>query len=253
MESFAAYLNAYRVQDGELGLFWLGQAGFAFKDHEGALLAVDPYFSDCCNRYFGFRRLIPYLLTPYDVVFDGIVCTHAHYDHFDPDAIPQALANGRTRLFAACDCEAECERLHILENVTYIRPGDRENCCGYGITAVPCDHGPNTPDAVGLLIERAGRRIYIMGDTCLRRDYLENPLLQKPDVLILPINGAFGNLNEREAAEVCKTLKPKLAIPCHFGNFAEHGGNPGLYAEIMKSEAPDVAYRLMRVGEGILC
>jgi len=124
-------------------------------------------------------------------------------------------------------------------------------CGSFEVTAVPCDHGADTPYAVGLLIKNAGHTAYIMGDTCLREDYLENSLFKELDLLILPINGAFGNLNEAQAAQVCGILKPKLAIPCHFGNFAEHGGNPGKYAEIMKKDFPSLSYRIMRVGEGI--
>ncbi len=251
MESFASYLNSYRVPFGKTGVFWLGQAGFVFKSKDGELLAVDPYFSDCCNRYFGFRRMIPYLMTPYDVVFDGIVCSHAHYDHFDPDGIPLALSNGKTRLIAAYDCKPECERLHIVDNVTYIKAYDRVTCGAFTVTAIPCDHGEDNPHALGLIIEEGDRRIGILGDTCFREDLLKDPLLRGIDLLILPINGAFGNLNEKEAADACEIIKPMLAVPCHFGNFAEHGGNPGLYADIMKKDHKDLAYRIMRVGEGI--
>lgn len=252
MESFASYLHRFSVRPGKVGVFWLGQAGFAIKSENGTLIAVDPYFSDCCNRYFGFRRLIPYILTPYDVEFDAIVCSHAHYDHFDVDGIPQALAGGKTRLIGAEDCRAECERLHIQDNVTFLTVGDRTEIDDITVTALPCDHGELAPDALGLLFEVSGKKIYMMGDTSYRPDYLTNECLRDLDLLILPINGAFGNLNEREGAQVCATLKPKLAIPCHFGNFAEHGGNPGAFADIMQNEVPDVAYRLMRVGEGIL-
>ncbi len=248
---FANYLTTYRVDKGTTGVFWLGQAGFVFKNSSGEMIAVDPYFSDCCNRYFGFRRMIPYIMTPYDVVFDGVFCTHAHFDHFDPDSIPMLVANDRTRLFAALDCKAECERLNVKRNVTFMAEGDTVKCGSFEVTAVPCDHGRDTPYAVGLLIKNAGHSIYIMGDTCLRRDYLENGLFKNLDLLILPINGAYGNLNETEAAEVCGILRPELAIPCHFGNFAEHGGNPGMYSETMKKEHPEIAFRIMRVGEGI--
>ena len=251
MESFASYLHRFKVAEGQLGVFWLGQAGFAFKSAGGTVIAVDPYYSDCCNRYFGFRRLIPYLMTPTDIEFDAIVCSHAHYDHFDVDGIPHALSNGNTRLICATDCLVECERLNIHDNITTLKLGESTVCGDFTITGMACDHGELAPDALALLIECDGKKIYLMGDTCFRADLLENPVLHGTDLLILPINGAFGNLNERDGAEVCKILKPKLAIPCHFGNFAEHGGNPGLYAEIMKAEVSEVPYRLMRVGEGI--
>ena len=190
MESFASYLSSFRVKEGQTGVFWLGQAGFVFKRASGEMIAVDPYFSDCCNRYFGFRRMIPFLMTPYDVIFDAIVCTHAHYDHFDPDGIPLALQSGRTELIAAYDCKPECERLNIQDNVKYIRVGDAVRTAGFEINAVPCDHGAGTPHAVGLVINDGGRRVYIMGDTCLRRDYISNPVFAGIDLLILPINGA---------------------------------------------------------------
>ena len=251
MESFVSYLNDFKVPENRTGVFWLGQAGFIFKSPKGDTIAVDPYFSDCCYRYVGYRRMIPYLMTPYDKIFDGIFCTHAHYDHFDPDGIPLALSNDRTELFAGFDCKAECERLHIIDRVTYIKAGDKVSCAGFEVTAVMCDHGPDTPDAVGLFINTGNAKIYIMGDTCFRADLLENPLFCELDLLILPINGAFGNLNEEEACRVCKILKPGLAVPCHFGNFAEHGGDPGKFANIMNKELPEIAYRIMRVGEGI--
>ena len=48
-----------------------------------------------------------------------------------------------------------------------------------------------------------------------------------PDILIAPINGAFGNMNDEQATDFCEIIMPKLMIPCHFWNFAEHGENPG--------------------------
>lgn len=252
MESFSSYVKGFRVPEGKTAVFWLGQAGFVFKNSEGDLIALDPYLSDCCNRYFGFKRMIPYLMTPYDIEFDAVLCSHAHFDHFDPDSVPQLLANGRTRLVAAMDCRAECERLNIHDNAEFIKVGDTVKVGRFTVTAVPCDHGEGTPDALGFLIKDGDRTVYSMGDTCLRTDYLENEELHGLSLLILPINGAYGNLNETEAVTVCKALTPKLAVPCHFGNFARHGGNPYLFMENMKESAPDIAYNVMRVGEGIL-
>lgn len=252
MENFVSYVRHYPVEKNELGVFWFGQAGFIFKDSQGKTLAVDPYFSDCCLRYVGFRRMIPFLMSPCDMTFNTIVCSHAHYDHFDPDGLPLAMQNGQTKLYAAYDCQEECQRLHLSDRVSYIKVGDLFQADSFSVRAVACDHGEQTKDAVGLLIEYGKKRIYLMGDTCLRTDLLSHEQFQNLDLLILPINGAFGNLNEHEATQVCSLLKPKLAVPCHFGNFAEHGGDPGLFARRMQEEAKDVPYRIMRVGEGIV-
>lgn len=249
MRDFAQKISSLHVPQGTAGIAFLGQAGFVFKTPENKLIAIDPYLSDCCERYFGFKRLMPHILDARDLIFDQIIVSHAHYDHFDPDSIPNLMSNGHTELIGANDTKVECERLNIQDRVTYLSCNETLERDGVKVTGVPCDHGELAPDALGLIIEIAGKRIYLMGDTAYRPDLLENELLQNMDLLILPINGAFGNLNEEEAARVIDKLKPSLAVPCHFWNFAEHGGNPGIFQEKMKEITPDSKYRLMRQGE----
>ena len=252
MRDFAQKVLTFQVPKGSVGVFFLGQAGFVLKCSDGQLIVVDPYLSNCCERYFGFKRLMPCILDVGDLVFDQIVISHAHYDHFDPDSIPSLMSGGCTELIGALDTQAECERLGIQENVTYLACGTVVVRGRMKVTGLPCDHGELAPDALGLMIEIDGKRIYMMGDTAYREDLLENFALHGVDLLILPINGAFGNLNEEEAAKVIKKLSPKLAVPCHYWNFAEHGGNPGIFQEKMKEYAPEVCYRLMQQGEGMI-
>jgi L-ascorbate 6-phosphate lactonase len=252
MESFAQKVISTPIPENGAGVFFLGQAGFVFKTPAGKLIALDPYLSDCCHRHFGFKRLMPYILEPKELTFDMLLVSHGHYDHFDPDSVPALMENGKTHLIGAKDVKAECDTLGLTERLTFIAVGDTVTDGDFTVTALPCDHGELAPDALGLLVEINGKRIYSMGDTCYRPDLLTDPRLRDLDLLILPINGAFGNLNEEQAAQVIATLKPKLAVPCHFWNFAEHGGSPDLFQEKMKELAPDCAYTLMRQGEGIV-
>jgi len=249
MRNFADRVASLQVPEGHVGIGFLGQAGFVFKASDHQLIAVDPYLSNCCERYFGFKRLMPYIMDGHDLKFDQIIASHAHFDHFDPDSMPLLMDNGYTELIGALDTQAECERLGLRDRVTYLACGEALKRGSMTVTGLPCDHGADTPYALGLLIELSGKRIYIMGDTAYRPDFLENPLVQKVDLLILPINGAFGNLNEEQAARVIAALKPKLAVPCHYWNFAEHGGNPGVFQQKMKELAPDEKYYLMQQGE----
>lgn len=251
MSEFAINVKSDIIQEGKLGVYFLGQAGFVFKTNRGKLICIDPYLSDCCNRYFGFKRLMPYILKPDELCFDYLLVSHAHFDHFDPDSVPVLMANGKTKLIGAKDVVAECERLHIKDNLHFLSVGEVFEEDGVKITAVLCDHGKDTLDAIGFLLEVEGKKIYYMGDTAYRVDWLCNPTIKNIDMLILPINGAFGNLNEMQAAKVVSKLEPKLAVPCHYWNFAEHGGNPAIFCKEMKSYAPDVKYIMMRQGEGI--
>lgn len=232
----------------KLTLTFAGQAGFILESSSGYKIGIDLYLSDCCYRYFGFKRLMPYLYNPLELKLDLLVATHAHYDHFDPDSVPLMMSDAKTELLCAYDVKAEAERLNLEEDrITYIKEGEVFDNGNVKIKAMPCDHGAETPDAIGLLIECDGKRIYITGDTCYREDYFKSSELENLDVLIMPINGAFGNLNEKEGARAAKLINPKLAIPCHYWNFAQHGGNP---FEFIK-EAEDVNYILMRPGETI--
>lgn len=233
-------------------LEFAGQAGFILETISGYRIGIDLYLSDCCYRYFGFKRLMPYIYKPTDLNLDLLIATHAHYDHFDPDSIPAIMQNGKTNLLCAQDCKEEAEKLNLDQSrITYMATGEIYNENGIKITAMPCDHGKDTPFAIGLLIEIDGKRIYIAGDTCFREDNFSNPLLAEIDVMIMPINGAFGNLNENEGAKAAGIIKPKLCIPCHFWNFAEHFGNPHLFMQEMDENYPNIKYCLMRLGETI--
>lgn len=250
MSDFVNNVSLMSVNDGQIGIFWLGQAGFLFKLSDGKLVVADPYFSDCCNRYFGFKRLMPYMVSASDLEYDIYISSHAHYDHFDVDSIGTIMACPKTELICAYDCMTECNRLGIKEKITYIKTGDVLNRDGLMIKAVMCDHGKDTPDAVGIILEYNNKKIYMMGDTCYREDFFRDNELKNCDILILPINGAFGNLNEKEAADIAEGLNPELTVPCHFWNFAEHGGNPAIFANIMKMKK--LNYKIFRMGEGVV-
>lgn len=252
MESFALKIMATPVRAGQVGVFFLGQAGFVLKTPAGELIATDPYLSDCCERYFGFKRLMPHILGADEVIFDYLVASHAHFDHFDPDSVPTLLGNGKTKFIGAKDTAAECERLGIKDNLTFVSVGDKVQLGTATLTAVRCDHGADTPHALGLLFEIEGKKIYMMGDTAYRPDWLDDELIKGVDLLILPINGAFGNLDSEQAAKVVAALEPKLAVPCHYWNFAQHYGSPYEFMTEMEKRCPDIPYVLMRQGEGMM-
>jgi len=70
-------------------------------------------------------------------------------------------------------------------------------------------------------------------------------------VLILPINGAFGNMDAHDGVRAAGIIAPALTIPCHYWNFAEHGGDPFAFMNGMKNDHPDLPYLMMRPGETI--
>lgn len=241
---------------GHTCLFAAGQAGFIIKSASGQLLGIDLYLSECVERvegHVGFKRLLPRIIEPFDLEFDVVIATHPHFDHFDVDAIPLMMSNKRTRFFGSVNCKQEIERLNINDRISYVVPGDQHKAGDFDIQFVNCDHGTGAPDAVGVIITVDGKRIYETGDTCLRLDRVDEYKTYGPfDVMIAPINGAYGNLNEQECAELSNALKPKLTVPCHYGMFASHGGDPGKFCEIMKVQYPKNNFELMAMGERLI-
>lgn len=236
-------------------LCWMGQAGFLIRSKSGKTLGIDLYLSECVEPvegHDGYHRLMPKLVDAASLQVDVLIATHFHRDHFDIDAIPQLMANGRTVLYCAWDCEEDVQRLGMDKSrVVFVKPGEHYEQGEFCLDFVNCDHGTGAPQAVGVIVTVDGKRILEVGDTCLHLERSDEYLKQGPlDVLIAPINGAYGNLNEEECVALVKKLQPHVTVPCHFGMFASHGGNPGTFIERMRQEhAP---YKVLTMGESFI-
>lgn len=236
---------------GKTHIFSMGQAGFIIKSTSGQLLGIDLYLSDCVQRvepdHVGYKRLLPKILNPKDIELDVIVCTHFHRDHFDIDSVPELMNNDKTQLFCPRDCE---EDTNGLKRVNFVKPGDTCRAGDFLLRFINCDHGTGAPLAVGVVVEVDGKRIIEVGDTCLRADRKEEYLkFGEIDVLIAPINGMYGNLDSKDCAQLTDLLQPKLVIPCHYGMFAAHHGDVGLFHEIMDKDYANRKYLIMSQGE----
>lgn len=239
-----------------VSIFFVGQAGFIIENEMGQTLGIDLYLSDCVEKFedsMGYKRLTPKIISPDSVKLDFLVATHPHLDHFDIDAIPMMMNKSYTRLFVSYGCKTLVVEKRIDETrVEYVKPGDTKECGDFKLHFVNCDHGSASPDAVGLIVETSGKRIYEAGDTCLRLDRIKEYLqFGYLNVLIAPINGTYGNMNEEECARFSEALNPQLTIPCHYGMFADHGGNPGKFLEIMRNRIPNNEVLLIMPGERI--
>lgn len=253
MIEFVERIHALQVPRGHVGVIFMGQAGFLLKSPSGRLLGIDLYLSNCCERYFGFKRLLPRLLLPGEMELDYVIASHAHYDHFDVDSMPMLLSNSKTRLLTAADGVPECQRLGIPEEkYTVIRKGEKRTAGEFTVLPVNCDHGELAPDAVGLYITCGDKNLYFAGDTCFRREIAEEMAKIPVDFAAAPINGAFGNMNGPEAAEFFRIVNPKLCVPCHYWNFAQHLGDPNSFLEAMNHAENVPNYMLMYLGEAVV-
>ena len=242
------------VPAGGLRLYWLGQAGFAFRTATGKRIFLDPYLSDACERLHGFKRLSLPALRAEEVRADWVILTHEHTDHLDPDATPVIARNNPGCQFAGpVGCVAGLEQAGVpAERRVVLEPNRRHDLGDLVVHTVPADHGDISPSALALILEFGGVRVMATGDTSWR-PVLFKPLYDlKPDVVLPAINGVFGNMNHVDAARLVSEAKPRIAIPCHFWTLAEQGGgDPGGFIHACAVMCPEVQAMLLRPGEGL--
>lgn len=236
--NLAEEIRGISVAPGQLAICWLGQAGFLLKDCRETLVAVDPYLTNCGERIRGFKRLSPMLLQPEDLAPDYHVVTHPHFDHFDYDAIPViARHSPATRFLGPSSCIRELAEMEI--DPARCSKLDRGDCFRderVEIRGVLADHGEMAPDAIGVLVEMGGRRVYFSGDTAFHEELFRQVGAFRPAFAAMSVNGHFGNLTALEGAKAALLCGASYAAPCHCWTFAEHGGDPGAFCEYLRSD-----------------
>ena len=252
---FAETVKNLEVEQGTAALIWLGQAGFMIKTAGGKIVVIDPYLTDYVYEAFkdeeglGYKRVTAPLFEPGEIDIDILLCSHEHGDHLDIYAMPELLGNPGMVCYTNAQSIAELEKNSIdTSRVTAIAIGDSVDMGEFTLRVVDCDHGSSTPGAMGFILDFGFRKIYYSGDTSLNLQRLEEAVAQQPDVGLLPINGAFGNLDSVEAAKLAKELKLKVCVPHHFWTFPRHFGDPMKAIETFPKYAPDCELAMMTPG-----
>lgn len=248
-----------QVPPKQVAIFWLGQAGFLMKTHEGHTIVIDPYLSDTVERLFpemapGFKRLSPPPCRAEEINADVLLISHEHGDHFDTDSIETLMANGKTCVVTCGLVAAQMAEMGLdTTRIKTLGKGERAKILPEcTVTAMDCDHGELAPDALGFLLDFGFETIYFAGDTALTPERLVDAVRAKPDISLLPINGAFGNLDGELAARYAAMLGTRTLIPCHFWTFPLHHGDPQQLIDAMPLEAPGVQLHLLCQGEAYI-
>jgi L-ascorbate metabolism protein UlaG (beta-lactamase superfamily) len=218
-----------------MNITWLGQGGFLIE-LPGARLAVDPYLSDslACK---GLARLVAPPCSPQALRPSMVVCTHDHDDHFDPATIGPIAASQTDCQFAgsasvirhALQMGIDSQRCRQLQWFECISHGPAVLC------AAPAEHDG---DAIGLVVEHAGRRIYVSGDS-VYFDELARGIVKAAgsplDLVLICINGRAGNMTWRQAVDVVCAVGPRAAVPMHYGMFASNTADPAPFVEAVRA------------------
>jgi L-ascorbate metabolism protein UlaG (beta-lactamase superfamily) len=223
----------------------------------GTAVLTDPLLRP---RVAHLRRHAPAPRTPPRV--DAVLISHLHRDHLDLPSLARLDPSAPVVVPRGGGSVLRRSRREVLE----LAAGEAVELAGLQVRATPALHdGRRSPlsrpvDAVGYAIE-ARRRVYFAGDTA-RFDAMAE--LTGMDAALLPIWGwgprlGPGHMDPHEAAEAVALLRPRLAIPIHWGTFAVLGrgrrerdaaAEPArAFAAHVAEVAPAVAVRVLAPGE----
>ncbi len=230
---------------------WLTQASFAF-DCKGKRLVVDPYLSNIATTNHGMTRIAEFPLSMDELKPDYLFCTHDHVDHLDPEGIEQiADAYPDCVFIGPQSVVAHYKKLGIeTGRIQELFAGESRSFGSFTLTATQAVHSDYY--AVGLIIQTLENCVYLSGDTLgfgTLCEHVKQLAQRELDAVLICINGRLGNMTLDEAVNVVGELKPRLAIPMHYGLFAENTVDPQPFVEGCR--ALSIAAQTLTPGESL--
>ncbi len=241
-----------------LRITWIGHST-VLLELDGVRLVTDPVLR---ARLAHLRRVGARVDTRSLVGVDAVLVSHLHYDHLD---VPSLLRLGRSVQVVLPAGSTRLLRRRGFTRITQLGVGEELDIGAVTVAATEAEHsGKRTPfsldrPAVGYLVSGSAR-IWFAGDTDLFDGMSE--LAPGLDVALLPIAGwgarlPPGHLDPRTAAEALRLLRPRVAVPIHWGTYKQYGlgrsdealrAPAEAFAQHAAELAPDVDVRLLPVG-----
>lgn len=196
-------------------LHWLGHASFRFDGSK--IIYFDPW-----KLSMGAKKA------------DIICVSHDHFDHFSKDDI--AIISSKETVIvttAAVARQLKGAKLSYKE-VRAISPGETFDAGDVSIRAVASynmnkDFHPKRSGNAGFIVTADGVSIYHAGDT----DEIPEMEGCKCDIALLPVSGTYV-MTADEAAHAALAIKPKVAVPMHYGEVAGTAADAKRFQELLK-------------------
>jgi len=192
-----------------LKISWLGHDGFKIKS--ARTIYIDPV------------EIKP------DEEADILLITHDHFDHCSPSDV-EKIVSAKTIIVTTPAAKRQLSRTKARE-IRTAKPGEKILIGNISIETVPSYNvnkfrspgkvfHPKESEMLGFVVTLNGVRFYHSGDS----DLIPEMEQLNVDIACLPVSGIYV-MTAEEAAEATRRIKPKIAIPMHYGLIAEDDGS----------------------------
>ena len=173
----------------------------SIKINKKKVIYIDPYNID--NTY-----------NDADIIF----ITHDHYDHYSEEDIDK-IKKENTIIIVPKNMYEKLSKYGFKEkNIIVVEPNKKYSVEEINFETLPAynmnkEFHPKENNWVGYIIEIENIKYYIAGDT----DIVNENRKVRCDIAFVPIGGTF-TMDFKEAAILINEIKPKIAVPSHYGS-----------------------------------
>ena len=144
---------------------------------------------------------------------DIIFITHDHYDHYSEEDIEKIIKEDTVIIMPETMIKQK-----KYKNILFVKPNEQYKIDNIEIITIPAyninkNFHPKENKWLGYILKIDDITYYIAGDT----DIIPENKEVKCDIAFVPIGGIY-TMNAKEASELVNRIKPRIAIPMHYGS-----------------------------------
>lgn len=171
---------------------------------------------------------------------DIIFITHDHYDHYSEEDIDKVIKEDTTIVISK-DLLKKLLKKGINKNAIIVAEPNKEyETQGINFNTIPTYNinkkfHPKENNWLGYIITINNVKYYVAGDT----DITDENRKVKCDVAFVPVGGTY-TMDFKEAARLINEIKPKIAVPIHYGSIVGTEQDARNFINLLNSEIKGV-------------